>query len=238
MAWYDFITNLFSKKPSKPKFRVPASNAKVCYIDRSFYQIKDSDDLEKLASKISGCSLSGKSLDLKGAILDGKKLKGDGSQSENQDPLLRLEMAGITIKNGFCRNVKDSIRADAANITFQKLTFIDVGEDAISNGKNGDNTRVIDCEFDNSKHSTADKSVQLNNGNGALVDNCVIYGGITAIRMGDTWSSSSHKGTIKNTKFVGVDTAVNLAKIKVSMSNNTFDGVKTKVVHSHGSSVI
>lgn len=238
MPWYDFLSNLFTKKPGKPSFRKPSSNAKTCYIERSFYQIKNEADLRKLSTKIPGSTLSGKSLDLRGAILDGKKLKGDGGQNENQDPLLRIELAGVTIKNGFCQNVKDGMRADAPDVSFIKLTFLDVGEDGVSCGKEGVGTKVIDCEFDNSKHSTADKSIQLNNGKNALVDGCTIYGGITAIRMGDTWNSNSDIGVIKNTKFVRVDTAINLAKIKVKLSNNTFSGVKTQVKHSHGSSVI
>lgn len=236
MGFFDFLSGMF-KKPNAPTFRKPKSNAKVCYVTRDFHIIKTLKDLEELSKKVSGSKLSGKTLDLNGAILDGKKLKGDGGQGENQDPLLRIQLEGVTIQNGFCRNVKDSMRADVANITFKKLTFLDVGEDAVSCGPKGENTSVIDCEFDNSKKKTADKSIQLNNGKNALVDGCVIYGGITGIRLGDMFNSTKDVSTVKNTKFIGVDTAMNLCKIRLKQSDNTFDGVKTQVKHSNGSSI-
>jgi hypothetical protein len=238
MAWYNFITDLFRKKPKKPEFRKPKSGASVCYVERSFYEIKDVKDLQKLVSKIKGASLRGKTINLNGAILDAKKLKGDGSQNENQEPVLKISLEGVTIENGFVRNVKDGMRANAPKITFKRLTFLDVGEDAINNGKESEGTRVIDCQFDNSKHRSADKSIQLNNGKNALVENCLIYGGITAIRMGDKWNDSNDTGKIVDTKFVGVDTAMNFAKIRVILNNNSFEGVKKQIVHSHGSRVV
>ncbi len=236
-----FLSNLFSRlfggKPKRPNFPEPAKDARVLRLTRDNHVIKTAEDLEALAKKLPGSRVNGRTWDLGGGILSGKDLRGSGNQSENQDPLLRIELGRVVIRNGFCRDVKDGLHIAAPEVQLRDMHWLDVGEDAVNNRQGAYNTKLVKCSFDTSKPGN-DKTIQLNEGRDAEVVDCLIYGGITGIRLGDKWSNSKDRAKVKNVQFVGCETAMNLAKIGVEVKGCTYTGVRKQVVHSHGSQLV
>jgi hypothetical protein len=211
----------------KPKHRTPIVGSKI-FRPLGEWNIRSRKDLavveEALGARVT--DLGGVLLlDLRGGILDGSKQKGDGGQDERQTPLLRARIP-LIVQNGFINNNKNALTFYAKNSGVKKLTWLNVGEDAVATADGAINFLVDGCEFIN---KGGDKSIQLNEANGARVFRNLIYGGITGVRLGKiAFSKTSDKVECGGNTFIDLDTAWNCAKVSVSVtSQNFYSGVKT-----------
>lgn len=207
--------------------RKPLERAKV-FKPRGEWNIRSEKDLE-LVIKTLGAKLKLSKdvliLDLQGGILDGSNQKGDGGQSERQTPLLRARIP-LVIQNGFVINNKNALTFYGKNSGVKKLTWLNVGEDAVATADGAINFFVNNCEFLN---KGGDKSIQLNEANGAKVFDNLIYGGITGVRLGKiAFSQTSDLVRCGGNTFIDVDTAWNCAKVRVLVkAENIYENVKT-----------
>ena len=225
--------------PPTPTHREPSKGAKV-YAPAGPWTINNEADLAPLLKK-TGATFNKVNrtlvVDLKGAILDGKNQAGDGGQSENQEPLFRARVP-LVVKNGFVRNNKDALTFFAPNSGVERLTWLNVGEDAVATGDGAKNFVVRNCEFLNSKKG--DKTVQLNDAAGAEVIGNLIYGGVTGVRIGKVaYTSSSAVASGGSNKFVGVDTAWNVGKMTLNVvTPNKYVNVRLPFKATNGAKIV
>lgn len=173
-------------------------------------------------------------LNLRGCIINGVHLNGDGGQGEKQEPLLDLKMQRVSIQNFFAKNVKESLRIFSPHCSIEGAHFLDVGEDAISNMREAHHTMISGCSFLNS--TSGDKSIQLNQGSHAVVSGCYISGGITGIRIGkEGWNTTKDNALIKDCIFnkggicKGMRTAIHASSITISTDNNVYERIKEPI---------
>lgn len=224
------IRNIFGGKPTFT-YRKPASDAPVHYLpnDLDLHYIEDVIDL--------GIGVvTGMTWDLQGAILDGLHQRGGGGQGENQEPLFYIRFSGLTIKNGFVRNQKESIRVVAASATFYNITFTNIGEDAISTFGVVDGVLVDSCEFIN---EGGDKCLQWNSGKIITVSNCLFTGCITGIRWGSR-DGGATAGFSNNNKFIKVQRGHNCAgpETVITSKGDTYTDVDGKFITADGAKFI
>jgi hypothetical protein len=201
------------KLPPVPSHRIPDSLARI-HRPVGEWEIRGKGDLDSLIRN-TGASVATTNgilvVDLKGAIIDGKKQDGDGGQGERQTPLFRARVPFI-LKNGFIKNNKNAATFYASNSGVKSMTWLNVGEDAVATADNAKNFVVQNCEFLNDK--SGDKSIQLNEADGAEVHNNLVYGGITGVRVGKyDYVTKTDKANGGGNEFVGVDTAWNLGEM-------------------------
>jgi len=224
--------------PSVPSHRTPEPTARV-YKPTGEWVIKDVTDLNVLKNKLGATVYKqGPSyiVNMNGGIIDGIKQPGTGNQDENQTPLLRAKIP-LIIKNGFIKNNKDAATFYAADSGVENITWLTVGEDGVSTAEGAKNFRVINCEFINNKKG--DKSIQLNEADGARVERNMVYAGITGARIGKIdYSSTRDKAICSDNTFIGVDTAFNIAKVQLTVErNNSYRNVRIPYKVTKGASV-
>jgi hypothetical protein len=225
-----------------PSYRKPKSNASKLFLEDGTKISKESD-LAKLRNRLDGSkyfwSKEKKAWvwDLNGGILSGKKQSGDGGQSEDQEPLFRAQIP-LILQNGFVTDNKDAALFYGENSGVVKMTFTNIGEDAVATTKGADYFTVSNSEFINTRKG-ADKSIQLNEANRAIVENNLVVGGITGARIHESsWNSSSEIAFASNNKFVGVNTAWNVAKGILEIKKpNSYDKVKLPFKTSNGGKI-
>jgi hypothetical protein len=235
--FFVFLTASFCLNAQVPSHRKPSSSAQVLYL-LDGTTLRKCDDVRTLAKKLKNSivSISGSLCiwDLKGGILDGKKQRGDGSQSENQEPLARIRTS-LLIKNGFVRNNKNALTFYSPDSGVDRVTWLTVGEDAVATAAGAINFSLTNSEFINRRGG--DKSVQLNEGKGAKIYDNLIYSGITCARVGE--SSVNKVGDLAEAggnRFVGCDTAYHLSRVKLVIKRKDhFDRVNKVIVNSNGS---
>ena len=201
------------KLPPVPSHRIPDSRARI-HKPVGEWEIRGISDLDSLIRNTGAVASMTQGIlvcDLKGAILDGKKQNGDGGQSERQTPLFRARIPFV-LKNGFIQNNKNAATFYASNSGVKNMTWLNVGEDAVATADNAKNFVVQNCQFLNDK--SGDKSIQLNEADGAEVHNNLVYGGITGVRIGKyDYVTRNDKAFGGGNEFVGVDTAWNLGEM-------------------------
>lgn len=189
------------------------------------WNIKSENDLSKLRklgakiSKSNGVII----VDLNGITLDGSKQKGDGGQSEDQTPLLRARVP-LILKNGFVDNNKNALVFYALNSGVERITWLDVGEDAVATFDGAKNFSIKKCEFQGAE----DKSIQLNEADGAQLFDNTIVGGFTGVRLGEIdYTERSNKVHVGNNTFIGQDMAWDAAKLTIIVDKpNKYRNVK------------
>lgn len=225
--------------PDKPDYRKPSSGAKKLLM-KNDSRIKNKSDLDDLAKKLSGSTVKYSNgvytWDLKGGVLDGKNQKGDGGQSEGQEPLFRAEIP-LILKNGFVQNNKDAALFYKKDSGVDKVTFTNIGEDAIATRDGVDDFFVKNSQFINDENG--DKSIQLNGAKNAKIENNLIYGGVTGVRVHESSStSSSDKAYAKGNKFMGVDTAWHVSKGGLVIEGkNSYQNVRLPFKSSNGAKI-
>lgn len=211
-------------------YRTPAPNAPVHYLpdDTNIYSLAD---VQALGIGV----VTDETWDLQGAVLDGKNQRGGGGQAENQEPLFTL-LCPLTLKNGFVRNQKESIRVVGVSANFDALTFTNIGEDAISTFGAVDNVDVNNCEFIN--HG-GDKCLQFNTGRSITVRNSLLYGCITGIRWGSR-DGGATLGTSRDNRFIKVERGHNCAgpQTVVTSKGDTYLDVDGKYIVGDGAKFI
>lgn len=225
--------------PSKPNYRQPTTaNKKKVYKPQGEWEIRSANDLTPLVKL--GASVSEKSgvliVDLKGITIDGSKQKGDGGQNERQTPLFRARTP-LVMKNGFITNNKNAATYYAPNSGVDRITWTNIGEDAVATADGAKNFSVTNCEFLNDKDG--DKSIQLNEADGAVVRNNMVYGGITGARIGKyDYSSKNDSASAGGNKFIGMDTAWNVGEVELVITGkNEYTNVNKPFVATKGAKI-
>ena len=237
MSLLDTIKGWFGSKPKLPSAPKPPSGTDVIYLRENDL---DWNSLEKIRAVIGSRGvLTGKTLNLKGCVLDGSKLK-HPSNSQNEDaPGVVIDLDGFTLQNGWSRDIPGGIIVKSAGNSFERLKFIEIGEDALSTtGKSATGIRISSCEFWND--GNGDKSVQLNQALGADIRNTKVVGGITGIRVQkDSYKTAGVTCYMKDVEFIGCETGINVAgKATVRLSGGKFTSVKKKWVTGPGAKVV
>ena len=237
--------NVFSMGSSMPKqspvpnHRWPKSGAPTLYLQRGLAPLRSCDNVITLSKKLKGSVVTNVKgfcvWDLKGGILDGKNQKGDQSQNEYQEQLLS-DRTPLNIKNGFVTNNKDAMNFTAPKSGVIKMTWLNVGEDAVSTSRGAQNFTIEDCEFINKK--SGDKSIQMNEAEGLRMFNNLIYSGITCARIGDSGiNKPSDTAYVGGNKFVSCDTAYNISSITVrSEKKDSYENVRLEKKFDNGGS--
>lgn len=237
-----FLVGCVSTSPPKvdiPNYRKPSSKASTLKLKNDTI-ISSESKLKELAAKLPKSTISKKEgvfvWDLKGGVLDGKNQKGDGSQNEDQEPLFRARIS-LVVKNGFVKNNKNAAVFYYPNSGIEKLTFTNIGEDAVATAEGAKNFVVKNCEFINDREG--DKSIQLNEGRGAVVEDNLVVSGITGVRVFESsFTPSSATAEAGGNTFVGTDTAFNVAKGTLIIGKqNKYDKVKTPFKTAYGGKI-
>lgn len=230
-----FAACVSTSLPPVPKHNKPSGKT---YKPKGEWQIRGEKDLEPITKLGAKVSKSGNVLvvDLQGLTLNGANQKGDGGQSENQAPLFRARVP-LIVKNGFVKNNKNAATFYAPNSGVEKITWLNVGEDAVATYDGAKNFSVINCEFINNKKG--DKSIQLNEADGALIKGNLVYGGITGARIGKvSYSSSKDLAVCENNEFIGTDTAWNVGKVKLEVKkDNKYTNVRLPFKVTNGGQI-
>lgn len=227
------------KLPPVPSHRIPDSQARI-HRPVGEWEIRGVRDLDSLIRNTGATVATTNGIlvvDLKGAIIDGKKQDGDGGQGERQTPLFRARVPFI-LKNGFIKNNKNAATFYASNSGVKNMTWLNVGEDAVATADNAKNFVVQNCEFLNDKDG--DKSIQLNEADGAEVHNNLVYGGITGVRVGKyDYVTKTDKANGGGNEFVGVDTAWNLGEMILDIQKqNGYEYVDLPFKTTNGGKVL
>jgi len=225
-------------KVDKPSHRKPKPTAKV-YKPTGEWIIKSVDDLkplEKLGAKITEKN-SIITVDLKGLIIDGSRQKGSGGQGENQTPLFRAQVP-LVMQNGHFQNNKNAATWYKPNGGAIDITLVNIGEDGIATSDGAKNFLVRNCEFIGGK-SSQDKLLQLNEADGAKIENNLFYGSITGVRVAKIdYSSRSDRAFCGNNKFIAVDTAWGVAKITLEVERkNSYEKVRIPFKINNGAKI-
>jgi hypothetical protein len=223
--------------PEKPKHREPAKGSKT-YKPVGEWEVRNLNDLKPAVAQGATATMKDGviTLDLKGNKIDGSKQKGDGGQSEDQTPMLRARVP-LIVKGGFVENNKNALVFYAPNSGVVQMTWLNIGEDAVATHDGAKNFLVDGCEFLNS--GNGDKSIQLNEADGAIVRNNLIYGGITGARIGKIdYSAKTDVAECANNTFIGTDTAWGVGKIKLRVTKkNDYRGVRLPFSTTAGATI-
>lgn len=211
-----------------PDHRRPVSNAKV-YKPTGSWNIRSESDIKiGKATRKNGIII----WDLQGGILDGSKQKGQCNQAENQEPIFRARIS-LLVRNGFIRNGKNAATFYAKNSGVDKVTWLNVCEDAVATSKGAYGFSITNSEFIN--HVKGDKTIQLNEAKNAIIRNNRIFSGRTCMRLGDSnISSTNDVARVENNEFIGCDTGLNAEKVTVIMKGNVFERVRLEWKASNG----
>lgn len=208
MGFFDFFKNLGGgKKPSLPAAPKPASSARVIYLRKEHMTVRSEKDFRNVFG--DDVRISGRTVDLLGAVLDGSKLPKPKDSQDEGAASLGINLASFKLSNGWVRKIPGGIAVREPQCVFTGLRFIDIGEDALSTTTERATEIIVDmCEFWND--ANGDKSLQLNQANKALVSRSKFVGGITGMRLQKkSYETEKPKCEVEDTEFVGVDTAIN-----------------------------
>jgi len=222
-------TLLFWRKPALPTAPKPPLDAPRIYLTDSDL---DWSSIQNIRDALQGkATITGYTINLDGAILDGRRISQPNDPQSETALGIRIKVNGITLRNGWVSNVPGGIKTQASQCRFLKLTFINIGEDALSTvGSEATNVTIRNCEFWNDRNG--DKSVQLNQALGAVMTNIKIVGGITGLRIQKaSYNTPQVVAMIDTIDFVGCETGMNIdGKATVRLHRGTFTNVKKKWV--------
>lgn len=237
MSFLDSILGIFKRKPALPTAPKPNDAAVRIYLRADQLVWKTMEDVHRAVG--DKATVTGKTVNLKGAVLSGKKLPHPSdSQDENAAALVIL-IPGFTLRNGWVDDFPGGNVVKVPFCNFEQLKYINIGEDALSTVGEGAHSIQIDrCEFWND--AGGDKSIQLNQAKGATVSNTRIVGGITGIRVQkDSYNTKDAVAILRQMTFEGCETGINAAgKATVKLQSATFKSVKKKWVLNNGAKVI
>ncbi len=179
--------------------------------------------------------ITGTTLDLNGCQISGTKLPKPKDDNDEGAAALRINIPGFTIKDGSIRGIPGGIIFRKDKFTAEKLIFLDIVEDGLSNIIDDSKDATIrGCEF----WGASDKSLQLNDARGVTVEGNTFNGGVTAVRLqkkGGKYSKPKTK-SLKHNRFIGCDTAWHLSgDVQCVGVGNVYSGVDKRVVKSDSS---
>ena len=182
--------------------------------------------------------LSGNALDLNGCQISGQMLPKPSDDQDEGSAALRISIDGFRLSNGSVKGVPGGIIFKGDGLEFHNLSFLDIGEDALSNVcDRAPNADVINCQF----FGASDKSGQFNDARGLTLVGNLFVGGITGCRLQK--KATKYKGIktrlVKGNKFIGCSTAWNISGgVQVCESGTVYENVNTKVVSNSGARMV
>ena len=184
-------------------------------------------DVQKdLGSKVK---ITGNTVDLGGGKISGKNLKHPSNSQDENSVGVKIHIDNFTLKNGILEDIPGGLISFAKNVTFENLTILKIGEDALSSIKDvSPGTSIINCKIYG--NAASDKLIQGNDGNKFLVKNNKLFNAITGIRVQKKDAKfSQSQSLITGNTFTNVDTAINASgKATVTVKDNTFNNVREK----------
>ncbi len=233
--WQNFMA-LFGRRPALPKAPKPPLTARRIYLESRDLIWNDMDDVRRALG--DDVKISGNRVNLRGAVLNGSKLSRSGNGQDENAPALTIRIPGFELGNGWVDDIPGGAVVKEKANRFENLKFINIGEYALSTvGKDASHLLITLCEFWND--AEGDKSVQLNQAYGAILEDCRIVGGITALRVQkDSYGTTGVNCLVRRCKFEGNETGVNVAgKATARLQSCTFTNVRKKWVTGSGSKV-
>jgi len=238
MSLLDNILSIFGHKPSLPSAPRPPDNAQRIYLRGDRLVWRTISDI-KLALVGGDVSITGKTLDLKGAVISGKGLRHPSNSQNENSPGIVIALPGLVLRNGWVDDVPGGIVVKSSYCSFERLKFTRIGEDALSTvGGDADGIRISNCEFWNT--AKGDKSIQLNQAFAAIISDTLVVGGITGIRIQkNSYNTKGVNCILRSCTFHGCETGFNAtANAIVRLQSPTFKSVRKKWVLSNGAKVI
>lgn len=169
-----------------------------------------------------------------GAILSGKKQRGKGDQSENQEPLFSakvpLWLKGTEQSPWIIQDNKDGMRFYSPGWRMSWVRFLNAGEECVTSyARDG---LIEHCTFQGDSNS--DKCIQANLAHGLTIRHCHFYRFITGIQAGLTkYAKKSHTTTVEHCSFISVQTPIRAVVGTVIESNNAY-GAKGRNATDNG----
>lgn len=207
--------------PSSPPKLIPRA---TIYITPATDTWSDMDDVLR-ACKGKPVIIKGKTLDLNGCQINGRKLPQPKDDQDESSAPLRINIPGFTLKNGSADRIPGGLVMRKKGVTVQKLIFLNIGEDGVSNVMDdSENMSILSCTF----YGARDKSIQMNDGRGLTLEDNEVHGGETGIRIQKTGSKYKTLRTrsIKKNRLLGCHTGFNISGgITVIDAGNTFENV-------------
>lgn len=173
-------------------------------------------------------------LDLNGCQISGTKLPQPDHEDDEDGIPLRINIKGFLMHNGSTRGIPGGIVFRREKVTFEDIVFLDIMEDGISSIMDDSADATIRrCSF----WGASDKSIQANDARGLTLEDNIIVGGITAVRLqkrGGKYKTPKTK-SLKRNQFINVDTAWNLSgNVQAVGAANIYSGVDKRVVANSG----
>lgn len=237
MSLLDSIKSLFGKRPSLPPAPQPPDSVRRIMLHKDRLNWRTLDDVRAaLGDKIE---ISGKRVNLRGHVLDGSRLPRPQNSQDEKALAVTIGIPQFILHNGWVDNIPGGIVVKASYCTFEWLKFIRAGEDFISTvGEDADGIRLAHCEFWN--NPGGDKSIQLNQALGAVLDDVMVVGGITGARIQkDSYKTKGVNAVLRGMTFHGCETGLNVAGgATVRLIAPVFKDVRKKWVTGSGSKII
>jgi len=190
------------------------------------------DSMEAIKRALQGRAvIRGRTVDLNGDVLSGRHITHPAERQDENSPGIKISVPELRLIRGWVVDVPGGIKVQAPGCRFVNLTFLQIGEDAISTTRReAIGLSLIRCRFWN---QGGDKTIQLNQAGGAYLEDLEIYGGKTAIRVQKAaWKTAGTAMVANRVAFTAVDTAWNVdGGARVQCNGATFKGVRKKVVY-------
>jgi hypothetical protein len=216
---------LFWRKPALPTAPQPPKDAVRIYLTDDDLDWSSAD---KIRRALKGkATLDGYRIDLKGAVLDGRRITHPKDSQSEGSLGIRLKVNGITLTNGWVSDIPGGILVMATQCRFTSLKFINIGEDALSTNEDGTNVTLRSCEFWN---AGGDKAGQMNQALGAVLSDIKIVGGITGLRVQKaSYGTPQVTVMVDGIEFIGCECGMNIdGKATVRLHGGKFANVKKK----------
>jgi len=236
MSLLDTIKSIFRGKPELPKAPRPPEESRRIYLRGDRLVWRDMADVK--AALGDRVTYLGNTVNLKGAVISGKNLPHPKDKQNEGSPGVQIIIPGFTLINGWVDDSPGGLIVKRRNCGFRSLTFINIGEDALSTvGDDAMDLKASNCDFWN---AGGDKSIQLNQAYGAILFGCRIVGGITGIRVQkDSYKTKDVNCSIRDFLFEGMETGMNVAGgATVRLGSPTFKNVRKKWVLGKGCRVV
>jgi hypothetical protein len=234
MSFFDSIRSLFGgRRPSLPAAPRPPDSAVRIFLRKDQVNWRTVADLkEALGDRLE---VNGKRLNLRGAVLDGSKLPRPKNSQDENAIALTIGIEQFVLHNGWVDNIPGGIVVKAGFCAFEGLKFIRPGEDFLSTvGEDADGISINHCEFWNT--AGGDKSIQLNQALRAVVNDTLVVGGITGMRVQKaSYKTRGVTVVMRDVTFRGCDTGLNVAGgASVRLYSPVFKDVRKKWVIGDG----
>ena len=240
MGFFDWFKKWKKHNPKLPKAPEPPDSATRIHLKTTSLQWRSMSDVVLALRALDGrVSISGKTVNLKGCVLSGVGLPRPSDDQNENAPGINISIPGFVMTNGWVDDLPGGIIVKSGYCSFEKLRFINIGEDAISTtGETARGIRLSQCEFWNDK--SGDKSVQLNQALDGSMSGCKIVGGITGIRVQkDSYRTPNVIFKIRDCEFIGCETGINAAgNARVDVFGSKFKDVRETYLKNGKSKVV